>query len=91
MDRSRELDLLEVGGVYYKDGSAALAGLGGLARFIQNINDGLHVLFFCADEQRDVASSQEAAGAGDAGHAMAAGYQLLDHGTCICISNDGDD
>jgi hypothetical protein len=91
MGHSWELDLLEVGGVYYKDGSAALARFGGLARFIQNINDGLHVLFFYADEQRDVAAPQEATGAGDAGHAMAAGYQLLDHGACICISNDSDD
>jgi hypothetical protein len=91
MDRSWELDLLEVGGVYDKDGSAALTGLGGLARFVQNINDGLHVLFFCADEQRDVTAPQEPASAGNASHAMAVRYQFLDHGTCICISNDGDD
>jgi hypothetical protein len=80
-----------MGGVYDKDGSAALAGLGGLACIAQDIDDVLYVLFLYADEQRDIASPQEAAGAGDAGHAMTAGHQLLDHGAGVGISNDGDD
>jgi hypothetical protein len=90
MDHLWGLDLLEVWGVYNKDSGAALAGLGGLARSIQNIDDGLYVLFFYADEQRDVASSQETAGAGDAGHAVTVRHQLLNHGAGVGISNDGD-
>jgi hypothetical protein len=83
--------LLEVGGVYDKDGGAALAGLGRFARIAQNVDDSLDVLFLYADEQRGVASPQETAGAGDAGHAVAFRHQLLNHSAGIRISDNGDD
>jgi hypothetical protein len=84
-------DLLVVRGVYDKNGSPVLIGIGwGAACLFEYVNDGLYVLFLHADEQCDVAASQETAGAGDAGHAVLSGHQLFNHGASIRISDDGE-
>jgi len=85
------LDLFEVRGIYDEDGGTVLAGFGGAARVSEYINDGLHVLLLYADEQCDVAPSQEAAGAGDTSYAVAVGYQLVNHRPGICVTDDGND
>jgi len=87
----RELDLFEVGGVYDEDGGAVLARFRGAARISEYINDRLYVLLIHADEQCDVAPSQEAAGAGDAGHLVVMGYQLVNHVPGIYVTDDGND
>ena len=70
--------MFEVGGIYDEDGGAVLAWFGRGARVAEHVDHRFHVVFLCPDEQRDVAPPQEAAGAGDAGHAVAVGDQLFD-------------
>jgi len=80
-----------MGGVYDKDGGPMLIRFGGRARLTEDINDELNVLIFHANEERDVAPSQKAAGAGDTGHAVVAGYQLFDHWPGVHVTDDGND
>ena len=71
-------DLFKVGSVYDEDSSTVLTWFGRGARIAEYVDHRVHVVFLCADEQRDVTAAQEAAGAGDAGYTVAVGDQLFD-------------
>ena len=75
--------MFEVGRIHNEDGSAVLAWFGRGARVAEYVDHRFHVVFLCTDEQRDVAPPQEAAGAGDAGYAVAVVDQLFDDGPGI--------
>ncbi len=85
------LDLLEVGGIYDEDGGAVLVRFWGTAGISEHVNDRLHLRLLCANEQCDVAPSQEATGAGDTSHAVAVGYQFVNHGPSIYVMDYGND
>jgi hypothetical protein len=80
--------LFEVRGIYDKDRGTAMVSFGGAAGIAEYVNDRLHVLLLHADEQRGVASPQEAAGTGNAGDAIITGYQLFDHRASIYVTDD---
>jgi hypothetical protein len=81
--------LFEVGGIYDKDRGAVMGGFRGTTRIAEQVNDRLHLLLLDADEQRDIATPQEAAGAGDAGDTVTVGNQLLNHRASIYVTDDG--
>jgi hypothetical protein len=83
--------LFKVGGIYDKDGGAVLARVGRSARISEYVDHGLHLWLLRTDEQRDVAPSQEATGAGDTGHAVTVGDQLFNHRPGIYVMDDRDD
>jgi hypothetical protein len=78
-------------GIYDEDSSPAMVRLGRAAGISKDVNDWLHLLFLCADEQGNVAPPQKTTGAGDASHAMALSDQLLNHASGINVTDDGND
>jgi hypothetical protein len=78
--------------IHNKDSRTVLTWFGGAARRSEQVDGSLYSFFpFDADEQRHVASTQEAAGAGYTGDAVVVSNQLVNHARIVDIPHNGND